>query len=107
MGRKSLGALVCPESKRHRKILTATILAKRTMVRFMEIMVAGVSDYLNTLPIECLLDVDLAETKVIGSLVGEALANFTFGLNVSGNSSDPESIKRFTQLEAAVQFISK
>eukprot|EP00117_Sycon_ciliatum_P002486 scpid51916/ scgid7692/ Cytochrome P450 4c21; CYPIVC21 len=109
-GRMSMGALVGKELKRHRKILTLSILAKRPMARFVEIMTSGVCEYLDTLPTparDCPLDLDLADPKVIGILVGEAFANFSFGVDISSHSKDPANVKLCRELESAVRFLFK
>eukprot|EP00117_Sycon_ciliatum_P044427 scpid69090/ scgid2034/ Lithocholate 6-beta-hydroxylase; CYPIIIA10; Cytochrome P450 3A10 len=112
LGRKSLTALRGEELKRHRKLLTASILSRKALSRFVNIMGDVTKTYFGTLPnpgrsddSPTCFDLELITSNDIGAMVVDAFANFGFGANVSLAATDPTDIERRQRIHSSIDFL--
>eukprot|EP00117_Sycon_ciliatum_P008835 scpid69082/ scgid11372/ Cytochrome P450 3A4; Albendazole monooxygenase; Albendazole sulfoxidase; CYPIIIA3; CYPIIIA4; Cytochrome P450 3A3; Cytochrome P450 HLp; Cytochrome P450 NF-25; Cytochrome P450-PCN1; Nifedipine oxidase; Quinine 3-monooxygenase; Taurochenodeoxycholate 6-alpha-hydroxylase len=105
LGRKSLTALQGGELRSHRKLLTASLLSRPALSRFVNVMTDVTTTYFGTLPnskstagTPAPFALDLIKSNDIGAMLVDAFANFGFGVNLSAgetNATDIGHRKRF------------
>ncbi|XP_065193550.1 1,25-dihydroxyvitamin D(3) 24-hydroxylase, mitochondrial-like [Sycon ciliatum] len=99
IGRRALAVIEDREYVRHRKLLTSSVMHKKAVRGFVEIVANTVADFLDQVakPSDgrrySNLTLDYARTNNAGMLVVESLAKFSFGMTICGTSRDPEQRK--------------